>query len=101
MIIFFGWGKKASEVLLGPTSRLLMVYSYVHVFWFLTAAWGRQYQLATWTEQGWAVRPVIADEAAALCGGAAPDVSDWKRYSLVGAFAFVVLLTTLSLSFAG
>jgi len=101
MIIFFGWGKKGREVPLSPTQRLVMMYAYFHVFWFLTATWGRKYQVATWTEQGWAVQPVSAEHADALCGGTAPDVSAWQQYSLIGAVSLLVVVMALSLTFAG
>ena len=101
MIIFFGWGKKGSEIALSPTQRLVMRYTYFHVFWFLTAAWSRTYQLATWTEQGWALEPLTAERADAFCGGTAPDVSAWKQYSLLGAFSLWVVVIALALTFGG
>ena len=101
MIIFFGWGKKGSEVALSPTQRLVLRYTYFHVFWFLTATWGRGYQVATWTEQGWALQPVTAAHADALCGGTAPDVSAWKQYSLIGAASLFVVVMALSLTLSG
>ena len=101
MIIFFGWGKKGSEIALSPTQRLVMRYTYFHVFWFLTAAWSRTYQLATWTEQGWALEPLTAERADAFCGGVAPDVSAWKQYSLLGAASLWVVVMALALTFSG
>jgi len=100
-MIIFGWGKKGREVPLNPTQRLVMRYTYIHVFWLLTAAWGRQYHLATLTEQGWALRPVDDSEAAMMCGGEPPELSPWKQYSLPGALALLVVFTALSISLAG
>ncbi|WP_291377704.1 hypothetical protein [Demequina sp.] len=100
MLIFFGWGKNVDEVPLDPGTRLLMISEYFHVFWFLTATWGRQFQLATWTEHGWAVRPISTEDADALCGGAAPDISLWKRFSLMGAVAFFVMMVALVLAYS-
>ncbi len=97
-MIIYGWGKKAQEVVIGPTARLVMTYTYVHVFWLLTIAWNRTYQLATWTEHGWALDALTPTQADNLCGGTAPDISAWKRYSLIGALCAFVLLMALALS---
>lgn len=101
MIIFFGWGKKGQEVALSPTQRLVMMYQYFHVFWFLTITWGRKYQLATWTETGWALEPLTPERADAFCGGTAPDVSPWKQYSLIGAASLWVVVMALALTLSG
>lgn len=96
MIVFFGWGRKAKEAVVSPYERLLMTYRYFHLFWIFTAAWGRQYQLATFTEQGWAVMPIDADAAAARMGGVLPDIHPWWRYSLVGVIGIGVAMVVLS-----
>lgn len=98
MIIFFGWGRKAKETVVGPESRLLMTYHYFHVFWLFSIAWGKQYQLATFTEHGWAVGAIAPEHAAQLAGGVAPEIHPWRRFSLLGALGLMVLLVAWGVS---
>lgn len=98
-MIFFGWGRKASTAQLDPQRALVLSYGYFHLFWLFRVAFGRQWQLATLTEAGWATRPLSAEEVTALGAEQRLRVGWWWQWGLLVALgALAVVLTIGSLS---
>lgn len=71
---------------------VILTYRYFHLMFAFTTTWNYQYLLASFTEQGWLHQPISKDEALHWLGGQELAPSLWKRYSLVGALALIVLI---------
>ncbi len=97
-MIIWGWGKKTKEFTIDQMRRIVVVYSYFHIMFAFTVAWGPKYILAQWTEQGWATSEIAKDEATILNQGVKPDIHWWWKWSLPlvpAAFAVVGLFVAL------
>ncbi len=86
-MLFFGWGSKTKDFVVDERQRVVVAYTYVHIFFVLTVAWGRRFHHAQWTEAGWTVAEVSEPEARAINGGITADIHPWWKWSLLGFIA--------------
>jgi hypothetical protein len=100
-VIFFGWGRKNVSRQVSPTQALVLSYGYFHLFWLFRVAFGFRYALASATEQGWATRPLSAEEVAETGADREVTVGWWWRWGLLiglGALAAVIAVSVLTSS---
>lgn len=85
-MIIFGVGSKRRDIAVDPQTQVIVMRSFFHLCFFFTVAWNRRFILARLTENGWATQAIAEEQAAQLCGGEAPDIHPWWRFSLLGLF---------------
>jgi hypothetical protein len=95
-MIFFGWGSKRKDLPIDPKTHVIVTRSFFHIFFVFTVAWHRRFLLAQLGEGGWGVQQISEGQAAHLCGGEAPDIHPWWRFSLVGWFGLGVAVAIIS-----
>jgi len=83
-MLFFGWGRRSLQKLLGENQALVLSYAYFHLFFFFTVTYGYKYNLATLREEGWHSKPITKEEAQNLLHGEQLKPSAWKQFSLIG-----------------
>ncbi len=83
-MIFFGWGTKVRDFTVDATHHVRVARRFAHIFFIFTVTGGRTFILAAWGDAGWAYRAISEGDAARLCGGVAPDIDPWWRFSLLG-----------------
>jgi hypothetical protein len=97
-VIFFGWGRKNVSRQVSPSQALVLNYGYFHFFWLFQVAFGYRYALATATDQGWATRPLSAEEVAASGADREVTVAWWWRWGLfvgLGALALTIVVSVV------
>ena len=99
-MIIWGWGSKRKEVVIDPGRRIVVIYSYFHLMFVFTVAWGAKYILAQWTEQGWATSEITREAATALNSGITPDIHWWWKYSLLASVSLGISVGLLSVIFS-
>jgi hypothetical protein len=95
-VLFWGWGRKSLNRQLAQNQALVLTYRYFHLMFIFRAAFGYRYQLATATEQGWAMRPIESPEAEALLAGEELRPTMWARYSIFLLFVVIVVVIAAS-----
>jgi len=96
-VLFFGWGSKVKEFVLGPSHRIVVVGKYAHLMFLLTVVFGQKYILATATEQGWMQREITKEEATNLNQGFTPNLHWYWRFSLLGWIGLGVVFGLVSI----
>ncbi len=91
-MIFFGWGRKTKEFIIDDARRIIVAYSYAHVFFLFTAAWGRKFHLVQLGDQGWGASEISEPDATALNGGITPDIHWWWKWSLLIGVAGLIII---------
>ncbi len=99
-MLFFGWGRKTRDFAPNDTTRLVVAYSFFHIWWAFTVAWSPKYFVAVPTEQGWGWAETTKEHATMLNGGITPDISAWWKFSLAGLAALGVFVAVVSAIFA-
>lgn len=99
-MIIWGWGSKRKEVIVDPSRRIVVIYSYFHLMFLFTVAWGAKYVLAQWTEQGWATSLITREDATLLNHGITPDINVWWKYSLPASVGLGILAGILGAIFS-
>lgn len=98
-MIIFGYGSKKRDITIDPQTHLIVARSFFHVCFAFTVAWDRRFILARLTENGWATQEVDESQAAQLCGGQAPDIHPWWRFSLFALFVVPLAVILIAAAF--
>lgn len=95
-IHMLGWGKRSVSIVLDSRTRIIRTYRYIAIFSILKMAWGGDYAVETWTEHGWARRPITPAEARARLRGRRLRPGAWDRYSLLIGAAVLLAVAAIS-----
>ena len=94
--MIFGWGSKKQDIVIDPRTHVVVIRSFFHIMFAFSAAWDRKFILAQLTETGWATQGITEEQAAQLCGGVAPDIHPWWRFSLLGVIGLSVTIAVVA-----